>query len=198
MIFNNYKTKNKAKLIVILAISVIVMLLLILKIWGFIPKSLYYPISWSLISIMLLSGLFDLLVFKKISKMIHYKSNIIVRLMKSYEKKNKLENILIKHFELDKQFFNLLKIYDTNFIFLEFKNFKKLLLFINKYINNYHKYIDMGEIADDMINGSCCNECGCYFKNPGDEDFFTHGYPVLCWDCWDKKSNLPRAEVETF
>lgn len=56
----------------------------------------------------------------------------------------------------------------------------------------------MGAIADDMKDGSCCSICGCYFKNIEDEGLFTHGYPVSCWECWDKKSNLPRAEVETY
>lgn len=37
----------------------------------------------------------------------------------------------------------------------------------------------MGEIADDLIGGSCCNWCSCYFE----ED---HGYPVICRECFDE------------
>ena len=35
----------------------------------------------------------------------------------------------------------------------------------------------MGQIADDMINGRMCSECGICFKKE-------HGYPVLCDSCW--------------
>jgi hypothetical protein len=62
----------------------------------------------------------------------------------------------------------------------------------------------MGEIADDMINGRCCSECGCYFydhvKTDGTIEIFEHGYPVLCWDCFDPKvsTGLLKAEVETL
>ena len=35
----------------------------------------------------------------------------------------------------------------------------------------------MGEIAEDMIDGSCCELCGIYFRQD-------HGYPVVCLDCW--------------
>lgn len=55
----------------------------------------------------------------------------------------------------------------------------------------------MGEIADDMIDGSCCSECGQYFIDD-DSELYTHGYPVLCWDCWTEDSELPRSDVETF
>lgn len=34
----------------------------------------------------------------------------------------------------------------------------------------------MGEIAQDMINGLCCCQCGIYFEAE-------HGYPVLCVTC---------------
>ena len=57
----------------------------------------------------------------------------------------------------------------------------------------------MGEVADDMIEGRACSECGCYFADPWNGDIlYEHGYPVLCWDCWDEGSELPRAEVETL
>lgn len=35
----------------------------------------------------------------------------------------------------------------------------------------------MGEIADDMINGFMCSNCGTCFEKE-------HGYPVLCGGCW--------------
>lgn len=58
----------------------------------------------------------------------------------------------------------------------------------------------MSEIADDMIDGTCCSECGCYFRDKDDEydSLYSHGYPVLCWDCWDEDSDIPRADVETL
>jgi hypothetical protein len=36
----------------------------------------------------------------------------------------------------------------------------------------------MGEIANDMIDGSSCSWCGCYFEEE-------HGYPVVCKECFD-------------
>ena len=56
----------------------------------------------------------------------------------------------------------------------------------------------MSEIAEDMIDGSCCSECGCYFEHPDVDGIYTHGYPVLCADCWTEESELPRADVGTF
>lgn len=50
----------------------------------------------------------------------------------------------------------------------------------------------MGEIADDMIDGTSCELCGCYYIDPDDEDkLFTHGYPTVCKPCW---SNLTKQE----
>jgi len=42
----------------------------------------------------------------------------------------------------------------------------------------------MGEIADDMIDGTSCSACGQYFVD-GNDNLYTHGYPVICWDCWN-------------
>jgi len=42
----------------------------------------------------------------------------------------------------------------------------------------------MGEIADMMINGETCAQCGTLtkrFENSGEG----WGFPVLCDDCWD-------------
>ena len=49
----------------------------------------------------------------------------------------------------------------------------------------------MGEIADDMLDGTICSLCGCFFVDTEpDSDpessakLFSHGYPVVCLDCW--------------
>lgn len=49
----------------------------------------------------------------------------------------------------------------------------------------------MGQLADDMINGFSCSECGTNFEK-------AHGYPVLCKDCFedidqDENCFLPKA-----
>lgn len=48
-------------------------------------------------------------------------------------------------------------------------------------------------MADDLIDGLCCSWCGIYFEE-------SHGYPVLCDDCWndpdcteEDKENLQRS-----
>jgi len=65
----------------------------------------------------------------------------------------------------------------------------------------------MGEIAEDMIDGTACSLCGCYFiKETDDTDperLYTHGYPAVCWDCWDDLTSYDKqfhrkAEVETL
>ncbi|HEX8575794.1 MAG TPA: hypothetical protein VF677_05830 [Flavobacterium sp.] len=52
----------------------------------------------------------------------------------------------------------------------------------------------MGQIANDMVNGFSCSECGIYFEK-------AHGYPVLCEYCFedidqDDECFLPRATEE--
>lgn len=44
----------------------------------------------------------------------------------------------------------------------------------------------MGQLADDIVEGRSCSECGVYFKN-------AHGYPVLCEDCYEEGDELPLA-----
>lgn len=39
----------------------------------------------------------------------------------------------------------------------------------------------MGEIADQIINGECCELCMTYFDK-------AHGYPVACPSCWSELS----------
>lgn len=52
----------------------------------------------------------------------------------------------------------------------------------------------MAQLADDVINGLSCTECGVYFKEE-------HGHPVLCNECFDdieqdEECFLPRATKE--
>lgn len=59
----------------------------------------------------------------------------------------------------------------------------------------------MGEIAEDMLDGTTCQLCGCFFEENG--KLYTHGFPVVCWDCWDdlsdgEKKNHQKAAVETL
>lgn len=54
----------------------------------------------------------------------------------------------------------------------------------------------MGQIADDMICGMTCSECGMFFKDG--KYIGEHGYPVLCWECHEPNSQLPRALYPTF
>lgn len=42
----------------------------------------------------------------------------------------------------------------------------------------------MGEISEDMYDGTCCSLCGQYFKDPNTEELYTHGYAVVCNECW--------------
>ena len=62
----------------------------------------------------------------------------------------------------------------------------------------------MGEIAEDLIDGTACEICGCYFINPDEPDrLYTHGYPVVCKDCWDgltpsEKKVHQKAKVGTL
>lgn len=57
----------------------------------------------------------------------------------------------------------------------------------------------MGEMAEDILDGSCCALCGCYFKHPKKEnEGYSHGYPVACKDCWEPDCGYGKADVETF
>lgn len=54
----------------------------------------------------------------------------------------------------------------------------------------------MGEIADDMLCGLMCDQCGCYFTEE-------HGYPVNCKECWyeitpSERNNHQRATHDTI
>lgn len=39
----------------------------------------------------------------------------------------------------------------------------------------------MGEIAQDVLDGACCERCGVYFTDE-------HGHPVLCEHCYKRAS----------
>jgi len=55
----------------------------------------------------------------------------------------------------------------------------------------------MGEIAEDMLDGSCCSLCGQYFEHPKG-GIYVHEYPVACWDCYEADYGYPKADVQTF
>ncbi|HUS89756.1 MAG TPA: hypothetical protein VMW91_10450 [Desulfosporosinus sp.] len=62
----------------------------------------------------------------------------------------------------------------------------------------------MGQIAEDMIDGTCCQWCGMYFDD-GSDNLPTHGYPVVCKECGKdysdeeiEKLGLQRALYETI
>lgn len=54
-------------------------------------------------------------------------------------------------------------------------------------------------MAEDMIDGSCCQLCGQYFESEEEKDghpvIYTHGYPVVCGDCWGE---LTEEEKEMY
>lgn len=62
--------------------------------------------------------------------------------------------------------------------------------------------ITMGEIAEEMLDGSCCDLCGQYFDHPKG-GIYVHDHPATCWDCWEylrpeEKKHHTKADVETF
>ena len=61
----------------------------------------------------------------------------------------------------------------------------------------------MGEIADDITDGTCCCLCGEYFQGKTEDELYVHGYPVVCWICWKdlnkaERKQYQRAEVRTL
>ena len=65
------------------------------------------------------------------------------------------------------------------------------------------KDIIMGQIAEDIIDGSCCELCQCYFQHPTADGIYVHDYPAVCWDCWEdltteEKTNHTKSDVKTF
>ena len=63
----------------------------------------------------------------------------------------------------------------------------------------------MREIAEDILDGSCCALCRCYFKHPKKNKFgdsvgiYVHEYPVACKECWTTDCGYQKCDdVETF
>ena len=69
----------------------------------------------------------------------------------------------------------------------------------------------MGQIAEDMVSGLVCSDCGMFFRDDVALDpnlLYEHGYPAVCWDCWKsyskrdqkaaKRAGLPRALMPTL
>jgi hypothetical protein len=44
----------------------------------------------------------------------------------------------------------------------------------------------MGEIAEDLTDGTCCSRCYSYFFNEAQDALYTHEYPVACKTCWNE------------
>lgn len=55
----------------------------------------------------------------------------------------------------------------------------------------------MGQIAEDMLDGSMCSLCGCYFKHPK-VGIYVHEHPVACQDCYEDGCGYDKANVDTF
>lgn len=54
----------------------------------------------------------------------------------------------------------------------------------------------MGEHADDMVEGTVCSDCGMFFRDPMKHDHvYTHGFPVICRDCWNDYTPAERAQA---
>ena len=60
----------------------------------------------------------------------------------------------------------------------------------------------MGQQAEDIVDGTVCSICGCYFQDPEDKSkFFTHGYPVACKDDFRagmRKDGIQKATVKSI
>lgn len=54
----------------------------------------------------------------------------------------------------------------------------------------------MGQIADDITDGTICSLCSCFFIGDKEGECYTHGYPVLCWDCWNELSKKERKQYQ--
>lgn len=61
----------------------------------------------------------------------------------------------------------------------------------------------MGQISEDILDGTCCQFCGRYFTHPKKDSLYTHGHPVVCYGCWEEmpkkeKINYERAKAPTL
>lgn len=60
----------------------------------------------------------------------------------------------------------------------------------------------MGQVADDMADGITCSLCGMYFQGEKEDELYEHGYPAVCWECWQdlsksERKNHQRALAQT-
>ena len=55
--------------------------------------------------------------------------------------------------------------------------------------------VTMGELADDIIDGTTCELCGCFFVDAKGE-VYTHGFPAVCWDCWRDLTKPDREQCQ--
>ena len=53
----------------------------------------------------------------------------------------------------------------------------------------------MGQIAEDLNDGTVCCLCGQFFED-SPTTCPTHGYPVVCWDCFDKLGRNERRHYQ--
>lgn len=67
----------------------------------------------------------------------------------------------------------------------------------------------MNQLTPDMAEGYCCQLCNKFFEKPDRTDVdkqlsqatpYTHGRPVVCWDCWDdllseEQEDYVRADI---
>lgn len=60
----------------------------------------------------------------------------------------------------------------------------------------------MGQISEDLADGTICMECNCFFQDPDDEaSCYTHGYPVACKKCFRagmRENGIQKAIVKSF
>lgn len=57
----------------------------------------------------------------------------------------------------------------------------------------------MGEMADDILDGTVYDMCGAFFAATDDDEMngeagTSHGHPATCWDCWKRMSKSERKD----
>ncbi len=53
----------------------------------------------------------------------------------------------------------------------------------------------MGQMAEDITDGTGCSLCGNYFQGDECDELYSHGYPVICWECWE---DLPSQQRKNY
>lgn len=51
----------------------------------------------------------------------------------------------------------------------------------------------MGQIAEDILDGSMCDICNCYFEHPSG-GIYVHDHPATCEDCWRELDDSEKQE----